>query len=241
MKITAISDMHGYLPEIEQTDLLLICGDFSPLEIQTKIERMKLWMEVYLIPWFMKIPAEKIVFIAGNHDFICDSSFLFYDVPGITGIDFNNEILKPLLRKNKIENKVCYLCNSSTKFKGLKIYGCPYVEGCRRWAFSQAEMRDVYDNIPKCDILITHQPPLYKNIGRTFINNVEWEFGSEGLLKVIQKRKPRYLFCGHIHDGDHIEYIYKHPDGLITEMHNCTIKNEDYRPFYPPTIVENTL
>ncbi|MBQ5449611.1 MAG: hypothetical protein IIT57_06185 [Treponema sp.] len=40
MKITAISDMHGYFPEIEQTDLLLICGDFSPLEIQTKIERM---------------------------------------------------------------------------------------------------------------------------------------------------------------------------------------------------------
>ena len=34
IKICAISDLHGYLPEIRPCDLVLVCGDSIPLNVQ---------------------------------------------------------------------------------------------------------------------------------------------------------------------------------------------------------------
>ena len=36
MRIGVTSDLHGILPEVEPVDLLLICGDIMPLNIQCK-------------------------------------------------------------------------------------------------------------------------------------------------------------------------------------------------------------
>lgn len=237
MRITAISDIHGSLIPIEPTDLLIIAGDWSPLEIQTKIWYMREWINDCLIEWFKNIPADKIIFIAGNHDFICDAGFIQIPIKDIPQVDFEKDFLKPLLKKHNLQKKVTYLENSSTKYKGLKIYGCPDVEGCHGWAFSQANETLIYSTIPKCDILITHQPPA-NSLGILRQNAFERDFGSRSLLDVIKKRKPKYLFCGHIHEGDHSKIFYNHPKGKQTIMHNVSIKNEDYRIAYPPCILD---
>ena len=55
MKIIAISDLHGYLPTIEeQADIMLIAGDISPLKIQGMKTLMKEWMEEEFVPWINK-------------------------------------------------------------------------------------------------------------------------------------------------------------------------------------------
>lgn len=237
MKITAISDIHGSLIPIDPTDLLIIAGDWSPLEIQFKIWYMREWINDYLLPWFKDIQADKIIFIAGNHDFICDPVHIQTPLQDAPSITFNKDILKPSLKKHNLLHKVTYLESSFIKYKGYKVFGIPYVDGCKGWAFSQGEYRGSYNVIPKCDILVTHQPPLFDGVGRTVVKGLECEFGSWALLEAMQKRKPKYLFCGHIHDGNHALQIYNHPEGEQTKVLNCSIKNEDYNIFYSPQTI----
>lgn len=68
MKVCAISDLHGYLPEIEKSDILLICGDISPLEIQFNKPKMKVWLETEFAYWIKSLPVDKVYMVAGNHD-----------------------------------------------------------------------------------------------------------------------------------------------------------------------------
>jgi Icc-related predicted phosphoesterase len=237
MIITALSDNHGYLPKIEKTDLLLIAGDWSPLEIQTDAYYMRQWLDECLMHWFKEIPAEKIIFIAGNHDFICDQRFLEIPLLNAQTVTFEKDIVNPLLKKHKLTNKVKYLCNSSTTYNGLKIYGCPYVESLRGWAFSQAEYTTTYLNIKKCDILITHQPPLIGDLGKCVIKGISHEFGSYGLLNAVIRKRPKLAFCGHIHDGNHKPVIYNHNDGTITQLFNVAIKDDNYDIVRKPIVI----
>lgn len=237
MIITALSDNHGYLPKIESTDLLLIAGDWCPLEIQTDAYYMREWINDCLLSWFKEIPANKIVFIAGNHEFICDNRFFQIPLLDAQQITFEKDILRPLLKKHKLTNKVKYLCNSSTIYNGLKIYGCPNVEGLRGWAFSSAEYTNPYSEIKKCDILITHQPPLIDKLGFCVLNDIEYNFGSYYLANAIKSKKPKLVFCGHVHNGTHDLVIYKHNDNTITQLYNVAIKNDDYKVVRKPLII----
>ena len=57
MKICAISDLHGYLPNnIEESDLLLIAGDLIPLDIQSSYSLSEEWFKVDFNNWITSIP-----------------------------------------------------------------------------------------------------------------------------------------------------------------------------------------
>lgn len=68
MKIGAMSDLHGDLiTDIEPCELMLVCGDISPLRIQGSKSKMRRWMTNKFLPWATKLPCDKVLFIAGNH------------------------------------------------------------------------------------------------------------------------------------------------------------------------------
>lgn len=250
MKITAMSDLHGNLPEISGTDLLIIAGDFSPLNIQQNNTLMEVWIRESLIPYFQKIPAKKIVLIAGNHDFVClGKNINFWNFT--YEYDFKLDFLQPLLREFKLEEKVSYLCNESVIYNDIRIYGCPYVRGLNGWAFSNGDELDIYSKIKKCDILVTHQPPLYGGLDETFVisdknkksfassnNNSnlkeKMKFGSESLLKRIKFIKPKYVFCGHIHEGNHNKVELINNNKSTTFMYNVSLLDEDYNQLFNP-------
>lgn len=69
LKICAISDLHGYLPEInEHADIMIIAGDVSPLYLQFNKKAMDIWLKTKFANWIKKLPVEKVYLIAGNHD-----------------------------------------------------------------------------------------------------------------------------------------------------------------------------
>jgi predicted phosphohydrolase len=69
MKVTAISDLHGNLIDIEPCDTLLICGDISPLEIQRDYIQMTKWFFNEFQKWIMNLPCDRVILTPGNHDF----------------------------------------------------------------------------------------------------------------------------------------------------------------------------
>lgn len=129
MKIFAVSDLHGHLPEIPPCDLLLLAGDFCA-------DRGDLdWYENEFRRWVRDIPACGVAAVAGNHD------ILFERLPTYPR-----------------SFKWTYLNRQAVTLCGLSIYGDPFTPGFGDdWAFRQDE--DNFTVPSSLDILLLHGPP----------------------------------------------------------------------------------
>ena len=231
MRIAAISDLHGYLPEIEKSDILLIAGDISPLEIQFDKQKMKLWLETEFAYWIKFLPVDKVYMVAGNHD-------AYFE--GQSGLNITYLI-------NQCDNKLDYLENHWTTHnhngKEYKIFGTPYCHIFGRWPFMRTDeyMEEKFKEIPdKCDIIISHDPPY--NIGQVdrILESRRWSnispegLGNKQLSKQLYKTDFKLLVCGHIHSGDHNPFKFD----LSGQVVNVSIKNEQYDVKYDPFYIE---
>src|SRR3954471_3350091 len=220
MKILAISDQHGFLPEIPECDVLLIGGDICPdfmtqkfytsrVKVDKGEQRQKAWLEREFKPWLESVPAEHIVGIAGNHDFVFEKSFLIPDLPWV------------------------YLRDSEVEVDGLRIYGTPWVPNLPFWAFhakNDEAMKNVYADIPEgIDVLISHGPPKsYGDKVRGWAakgSETDPHVGSIPLDEAILRVKPKAVICGHIHEG---YGGYRHRALDDTYIYNVSIVDETY-------------
>ena len=105
------------------------------------------------------------------------------------------ENLKKLMRKHCI-----YLENESVEIEGIRIYGspCSIHHGASAFAYKADEAKDVWDQIPEVDILITHSPPYgYLDIGK----KQGVHCGCPVLREKVDKIKPKIHVFGHIHES----------------------------------------
>src|ERR1700722_17205289 len=102
MKIVAVSDMHGFLPNIPACDLLLLAGGITPVS-DHGILRQADWLDGDFRRWLNRVPARKIIGVAGNHDFI------FQQAPERLPRDL----------------PWTYLQDTGTQWEGLHIWGTP--------------------------------------------------------------------------------------------------------------------
>lgn len=218
MKITAISDLHGYFPETPGGDLLIIAGDM------TGNDKVPEWKKFF--DWLRVQDYRQKVYIGGNHDnFLkqCCSS------------QEEREILD--VKPTNIE----YLRDSGMEFEGLKIWGSPWTAtfpgmnpDCKAFTFEMYDQdlfNEKWDMIPEdTDILITHSPA-FDMLDRNYDGAL---CGSKGLSdRILQLKYLKLHVCGHIHEsyGQFID-----AGGVI--FINGSHVNKDYQPVYAPITIE---
>lgn len=147
MRIVAISDLHGFLPdpkEMPEGDVLLIAGDvvidnYSGIPGAEYWDRSQqaAWMRDAFDKWLNWLPYDNIIGIAGNHDFVLEGKL------------------------GKVLHWT-YLEDESVEIDGILFHGSPWVPTFGGWAFMKPdrELSEHWDRIPKeTDVLITHGPP----------------------------------------------------------------------------------
>src|SRR5262249_21134781 len=71
MKIVAVADLPGTLPDTPDCDLLLLGGDLCPLRDHS-LRFQQEWLAGPFARWLAELPARHIIGVAGNHDFLLE-------------------------------------------------------------------------------------------------------------------------------------------------------------------------
>lgn len=196
MKIIGISDIHGNLVNIPKCDVLCIAGDIINLNDQKNLEKSDKWWRTRFIKWANQIDCGKIFVVPGNHDFYIEQ--LYKDKKQYQ--KFINELYT--LTFGKVE----VLIDTLTEYKGKTFYGCPWIQPITfqigKWAFESNNLKEIYEKIPICDILITHDSPIKNDI-----------LSDYGLFK------SKIWFYGHWHEGESDRRL---------GLYNCSILNDYY-------------
>jgi Icc-related predicted phosphoesterase len=229
MKITCIADLHGYYPELDGGDLLIVAGDLTARDTEEELHEFDYWL--------CHQPYKKKIFIAGNHD-----NLLIEETPR-----------KYMMRVGEKKwQQYEYLCDSGTEFEGLKIWGSPWTMKFKGMnphcmAFTcdtEDELTKKWELIPEdIDILITHTPP-FGLLDKTCRNEY---VGSEALgFKTWDLSNLKFHIFGHVHEAygqSHQAYATKGPydKDPIPIGHisvNCSYVNEHYQPVNKPINIQ---
>lgn len=223
MIIDCVSDLHGFYPQMEGGDLLIVAGDLTRSD--------KFGEYLHFFDWISKTPYRKRVVVAGNHDILAES---------------NPDLLK-------ISCEFDYLQDSVTEFEGLKIWGSPWTlafDGinpkCKAFTKdTDSKLKRRWARIPDdIDILVTHSPPK----GIRDVNLERIHCGSESLFHKARSLVNLKLFVwGHIHESyghistqalsDHakmISMLGQPTCKSLPHLVNCSHVDDRYSPVNKP-------
>jgi len=223
--VIAISDTHGYLPEIKTPfDLMLICGDICPAHDHYYAYQIN-WFQHEFAEWIKTLPFKnpwsRVVITWGNHDFvgerISEAELLcFYITTEHKAVVLRNE-------------ECIYDYPNEEGIGTLKIFGTPYCKIFGNWAFmvSNEKLKQKFGFIPEdCDILLSHDAPDINNLGLISMGRWSGEnAGNKVLAEAIKEKKPKIALCGHIHSGNH---VFEKIDD--TWLANVSYVDENYFP-----------
>lgn len=235
--VYAISDLHGYLPEVPaDADALLIVGDICPdFRLVGKERRMGLdkfggrqahWLDTEFRAWIEPVVERgcQIVAIWGNHDFVGEWPDLAVDLPWALLQDTETMLELPS--------------------GPLRVYGTPWVPGLPYWAFYareealEARAAAIPDGL---DVLMTHGPPLgagdfiptsakQREKYGNFKGEVVGDPALRSFLRDAGVAAPLVTICGHIHEDRGAHEL----EGYWGRVLNVAAVDGQYQPYEAP-------
>lgn len=226
MKICGISDMHGQLSfKVEPCDVLCICGDIVPLNIQSNTVKTLNWIEREFKPWCSEQPCKNILLIGGNHD-IC--------------FEHNEEEMKYIFRNTKVKYLVdeTYEYTDEESGKIYKFYGSPWCHIFGHWAFMIPDeaIAEKLKNMPNdIDVLLTHDAPY--GTSDVLQQNVPWNthdhIGCKPIADAVIEKQPKVHLKGHLHSTNHeCEMLGD------TKVYTVSLLDEKYQLVYEPLYLD---
>lgn len=209
MLLAAISDLHGHVPSpaaqsiIDKADVLCISGDVDSPSFES-------------VEWIASL-RKPVVLTPGNHD-------RFFSDPEDERFNWG------------LEPHIHVLIDKGCEIDGVRFWGTPWSPIFCDWAFMLPPdgLREKFAKIPKgIDVLISHVPPAIPRGRIGVIQGQNTQLGSRELYEAVCRAQPRFLFCGHIHTGNHERCRI-----VQTECYNVSYLNEQYEPTYLPRLVE---
>jgi len=205
--VDCISDLHGFYPELEGGDLLIIAGDLTATDLPSQYDAFVLWL--------IKQEYGKKVVIAGNHDG-------FIEKYGWTGERFFEYLCDS---GTEFEGLKIYGSPWTPTF-------CDWYFMKDRGA----AIKEKWDLIPAdVDILVTHGPPhgILDECYDYDSGKIKHAGCEELYLKFYQERiRPKLHVFGHIHEGyGHIKHMMDMPN---TQFVNASHVDKNYKPVNKP-------
>ena len=231
MRIVALSDQHGFLPDIPPCNLLIVAGDvcpdrFGPFMAVHDPHQQQAWFDRNVRPWLASAPATRRLLTWGNHDW-CGQACSFQPDSPAHALSTDLQILV---------DEGTTVPMSVDAGSQVSVWATPWSNRFMRWAFMKEprDLEPIYAAIPSgIDILVSHQPP-YGYGDHTFhldSGHVE-HVGSRELLAAIEKVRPRVVICGHVHGGFG---RYEH-QGI--PIYNVSVVDERYQLVNAPTVID---
>lgn len=227
MLICVTSDLHGFLPKIEPCELLLLCGDIVPLNIQRNIPKSEKWLKTEFADWVNDAPCDEVIMVGGNHDFALAN--MYQDSLRQTSI-----LNAPTRGKlSMLDNEVTYY--NSGEGISYSIWGTPYCKIFGNWAYmyEPETLMEAYATMPeRCDIVISHDAPKLCGLGVIHQRFNREDAGNPWLADEMLRKHPKYTFCGHIHSGEHELQTL---DDM--KMANVSLVDETYTETFKPLYI----
>ena len=219
MRIVAISDLHGHLPEIPRCDICIIAGDICGhpggrpgtfWDCRGQAD----WLGGPFRAWLDAVPADHVVATWGNHDFVGQRQ------PDLVPRDLRWTLL----------------VDAGATVAGRRFWGSPWSPWFHDWAFN-APAGDAAETfltgrwalVPDdTDVLVVHGPPA----GYGDLTQDGRRTGSTSLAERIAAVRPKLSLHGHIHEGRGRWDV----DG--TTIANVSVLDVGYRLVHPAMAFE---
>lgn len=223
LRFVCISDthmQHNHL-NLPDGDVLIHCGDFTNHGSLPEIEEF--------LEWLSTLKYKHIIVIPGNHEMLLDAPYYEdYWSDWATQKECSIEAFKAF---SNLSN-VTLLIDDDIVVEGFRIWGSPWVPQHGGWktGFNKTtdELELHWENVipDNIDILVTHTP--CKGYGDR--EPLGHTVGCPHLLSAIEKIKPKFHVCGHIH-SDYGVHKFESFDGVsinassVTDYYYTSLRN----------------